>query len=225
MRTSFPRFNRFILAAGFIGLSAELASATDFSFQGVFNTDDQVQFFTFSLVSTATVTALTYSYAGGTNSASTVIPAGGFDPILTVFDATGVETSTNNDGGCSLVGTGAGGCLDSYDQVSLSAGTYTLALTENDNTAIGPNLSNGFSEAGNGDFTGPDFGCSNGVFCDAAGDNQNGNWAVDILNVATATPGSGVPEPGTIWLLSISLASAFAVSLYRRRKINAPSRQ
>jgi hypothetical protein len=198
-----------------LGLSENLASAS--SFQGAFSTDDQVQLFSFTLNSIATITLQTFGYAGGTNANNTVIPAGGFDPILTVFNSAGVETAFNNDGTCGQVGTGAGGCLDSYLQlVNLAVGTYTLALTENDNTAIGPNISNGFSEAGNGDFTGGIFGCSNGVFCDAAGDNQNGNWAVDIVGVTSSI----APEPGTLGLLGTGCAAVFGALLLKRRKIN-----
>jgi PEP-CTERM motif len=205
---------RFVTSVCFC-LTLGVASASS-SFQGTFLTDDQVQFFSFTLASTATVTLQTFSYAGGTNANSVVIPGGGFDPILTVFDSTGKVEFSDNDGTCAQVGDGAGGCLDSYLQlVSLAAGTYTLALTENDNEALGPNLSNGFSEAGNGDFTGSEFGCGNGVFCDAAGDSQDGNWAVDIVGATSASPsGAAVPEPGTLGLL----VAGFGGLLLKRRK-------
>jgi hypothetical protein len=216
---SFPHLAKLAVLTTFIGLSANLASASNISFQGTFTEDDQVQLFSFSIASSATVTLRTYGYAGGINAQGHTIAAGGFDPILSLFTSTTMLKAANNDGTCGQVGTGPGGCLDSFLQISLAAGAYTLALTENDNIALGPNFSNGFSQAGQGNFTGPEFGCSNGIFCDSAGDNENGNWEVDLLNVTSASVGTGTPEPGTLWLLSGAFVAALGGAFLRRRRI------
>ena len=58
------------------------AAATNISFQGTFATDDQIQLFNFTVNSTSTVTLVSLAYGGGTNSASSTIPAGGFDSFF-----------------------------------------------------------------------------------------------------------------------------------------------
>src|SRR5574341_686978 len=74
------------------------AEALDFSFTGSFIQDDDVQLFNFTVGIASTVTLRTYSYAGGTNAAGTVIPSGGFDPILALFNSSGVLIGQNDDG-------------------------------------------------------------------------------------------------------------------------------
>jgi hypothetical protein len=197
----------------FAALGASALQATSFSFQGSFSTDDQVQLFTVVLASNSTVTFRTYGYAGGTDSAGTLIPHGGFDPELTWYMSNGTEIGNNNDGGCTNVATYLGACLDSFGQVFLPAGTYTLALTESGNDPNG-DLSTGFAQTGNPDFTA--IGACAGPFCDFNGDQLNGKWEVDILNVTSATgPASGVPEPGSI-LLSIGGIALIARAKWRR---------
>ena len=83
-----------------------VASASSFSYTGSFLTDDQIQEILFSLSSTSTVTAVTYSYAGGTNQANTAVPEGGFDPWLSIFNSSGTLVASNDDGTCGQVGTG-----------------------------------------------------------------------------------------------------------------------
>ena len=79
------RFGFVILA---FCLSIGVAAAGNFSFTGTFSQDDQLQVFLFTAPSASTLLR-TWSYAGGTNAAGQVILPGGFDPILSVFDATG----------------------------------------------------------------------------------------------------------------------------------------
>ncbi len=84
----------------------------------------------------------------------------------------------------------------------LAAGSYTVALTQYDNTVLGPNLSDGFSRAGQGNFTSA-FGCTNGSFCDTSDidpfNNRTNAWALDILQVEHAQL-QDVPEPATLAL-------------------------
>jgi hypothetical protein len=193
-----------------ITVAVPAIQAASFSFGGTFTTDDQVQLFTFSITSNATVTFRTFGYGGGTNSAGMIIPHGGFDPQLTWYMANGSEVGNNNDGGCANVAMFHGACLDSFAQVFLTAGSYTLALTQSGNDPNG-DLSAGFAQQGNPDFTAVPGLCA-GPFCDFNGIQNTGNWAVDILNVTSATGPASVPEPGTILLggCGIALAAVMA---------------
>ena len=205
------------------------AVAGTFSFQGTFTADDQLQVFLFSAPS-ASVLLRTWSYAGGTNAASTPIHAGGFNPVLTLFDATGglsgmsILITSNDDGAGVATDSSTGNAYDSLLSLTgLNAGhTYALILSENDNLAIGPAYGDGFSEAGNGNFTGSLNNCGGtDPFCEnGLGINgpvyRNGNWAVDITGVRDATEqGAAVPEPASVGLLAAG--AAILAALKRRR--------
>lgn len=178
------------------------ANALNFSFTGTFTDPDEEQFFNFSVGASSTVTFLTYSYAGGTNAAGQVIGDGGFDPILAVFDDLGDLIDQNDDGTCSQVGTDAttGQCYDTYLELVLGAGDYSVAVMTYANFALGPNVSDGF--IGGGDFT------------DATGDPRSTFWAFDILNVAQADQ-VVVPEPAALALFGLG---ALGLGVLRRRR-------
>jgi hypothetical protein len=196
-------------------LSTAQAFGTSFSFTGAFSTDDQLKQFNFTLASGATVTLRTWSYAGGTNQASMVIPEGGFDPWLSLFDSLGNEKQSVDNGTCGQVGMDSVtlSCFDSYISVALGAGTYTLILSQSDNQPNDTLLADGFTRTGDPTFTSM-FACSNGQFCDANAANRTNQWAVDIDNVTSAS--GGVPEPGTVALLASGLA---VIVMLRRRKV------
>jgi hypothetical protein len=189
-------------------LLAATAPAASFSFTGSFTQDDDSRLFQFNLAAPSTVTLRTYGYAGGVNSANQIIAAGGFDPLLTLFVGTGptaFQLSTNNDGGCSSVGTdpNTNTCWDAYLQiVNLTAGSYTLVLTQNDNFPGGL-LADAFSRFGEGNFTAGAFGGFPGPFVDANPAQRTGFWAVDILGVSSAvdTASAAIPEPSSLVLL------------------------
>jgi len=188
------RLYRLAAVLAVLAFLAGMASAADFSFTGTFSQDDQLQLFTIQVDTPSTVLMRTWSYAGGTNAAGQVIPRGGFDPVLSLFDSTGMLIGENNDGtGFVAVDPHTGAAFDSYLPLVLSPGTYTLVLTQFDNEPNGPFFSSGFHEQGNPNFSAM-FGCTNGMFCDATLDNRNGNWAVDIDNVATALLPTGAYE-------------------------------
>jgi hypothetical protein len=191
-----------------LGLVCTFALAdTNFSFTGNFTQDDNVQVFTFTTGAASTITLRTWSYAGGTNAAGQVIARGGFDPILALFDSSGVLINQNDDGGGSVAADSVTGQhYDTYLSAAVGIGTYTATVMEYNNFAIGPNYSNGFARAGQGNFTGT------GGFWDVTGSHRDNHWAFDVLNVASA---STVPEPGSIFLLATVLAGC-GVGLRRR---------
>ena len=91
----------------------------------------------------------------------------------------------------------------------LAAGTYTVAVSQFANFAAGANLSDGFTEDGNGNFTASNTECTQGSFCDVTGTptftNRTNVWAYDILNVASADQ-VGVAEPATLGLFGLAIA-------------------
>lgn len=178
------------------------ASATDFSFTGQFQYDNDVQLFTFVVGSTSAVSLRSWSYAGGVNAAGQTIVEGGFDPILALFDATNSKIGEQDDAGCSLVASDSvtDKCWDTYFTVTLAPGTYTASVQQYDNFAS-DSLATGFAFDG-----APNENFRNG-FVDAAGDTRNNLWAFDVLNVASAAlpPTSDVPEPASLALLGAGL--------------------
>jgi hypothetical protein len=198
-------------------LSAAPAFATDFSYTGTFRQDDNVAFFDFVATGTSTVTLRSFSYAGGVNSAGATIAAGGFDPILTLYDlATGNRISFQDDGSGVPVDPVTGAPFDVNFSSTLAAGTYRVALSQYNNFG-GATLSDAFGRAGSGNFT--QAYCDMGItapFCDFTGAKRTSAWAFDILGVDTAIgPGGTVPEPAT-WAMMILGMGAVGGALRRR---------
>ena len=150
------RFGGFLAT---VCVSVATATAGTFSFTGSILTDDQLELFQFTAPSASTVVR-TWGYAGGTNAAGTLVPGGGFDPILSVFDATGGLVSTSlrcgkHNGKRRLPHEFAelrfAGC---YHRQRLGllyccyrvnvGGIYVLVLSQSDNSANGPTYGNGF---------------------------------------------------------------------------------
>src|SRR5215831_7915985 len=200
----------------FLVLSSAICYATAIvSTTGSFTADDDQVFFNFSLLAPTTVTMQTWSFAGGTNATGQVIAPGGFFPVLSLFDATGSQPLLASDtGGTAPSNCGVrnidpvtGFCLDSYLSLSLAAGSYSLYLTQFDNLPIGPDLSNGFLQQGNGNFTGGPFFLNAGT-----GFQRTGNWAVDITTAAAPA----VPEPSTAAVTIFGLSIFTLISALRR---------
>jgi len=188
-----------LLTAGAAALIASAACAlgANFSFTGNFTGDDQVLLFGFTVTAPVTVTLKTLGYAGGTNAAGAVIPAGGFDPVLSLFRSDGSFFSLNDDD----ISTGS---FDALLQSSLLAGSYTLALTQTFSFPKG-SLAQGFSSSEAKDFR-----------------TRKSLYAVDILGVTTASllqpSPSGVPDAvSTLALLVLSLGGLVGL----RRFVNS----
>jgi hypothetical protein len=167
------------------------AVAANFSFTGNLANDDDVQLFSFYLASPSTVTLRTWSYAGGTNAAGTVIPSGGFDPVIALFDGGGNLMAQNDDGPGVPFDPNSGTAFDALLTTNLAAGTYTVSLMQYANFAIGPTLADGF------------YGSGRSGFVDTTGSQRTSFWALDILNTESAAL---VPEPAPIALLALGLA-------------------
>ena len=190
------RFLKAALAAATLALALGSVSAwaANLSFTGTLGGDNDVQFFTFTLAADSDVTLRTWSYAGGINAAGSAISPGGFDPIVHVFFGTGAGAlliGINDDGLGVAIDPATGEAFDSLLELfSLPAGTYTVALTEFANFAIGPTLGDGFLGSGVTGF-----------------DRRTSAWALDILGVGKA---ASIPEPGTLALALLALAAVGA---------------
>jgi hypothetical protein len=224
-----------VLLVGMMLLTGKaLAAPLNFSFAGTFDVDDDVQLFNFTSDGTSTVYLVSYAYGGGTQANGAVHAQGGMDTIVTLFDSTGAFYTSNDDGssicfgGAEALGpgidagntdtnTGAGAPLDPCYSSVLAAGDYTVAVSQFDNIANGPNLTDGFQEDGQGNFTGTLGECSNGSFCDVSGldpfNNRTNVWAYDILNVSAADV--VVPAPAAAWLFGSAL---LGLGVVKRKK-------
>lgn len=188
-------------------------SASSFSFQGAFTTDDQVQFFSFTVAANSTVNLVSWHTGGGTNAAGTLIAPGGFDTNFTLFDGLGSQITTNDDS-CAGPAKTNGGCSDAYISSTLGPGSYQLALTQTGNPSNG-DVPDGFAQQGTGNYT-ANSGCTQ--FCDALGNSSSGNWAVDITNVTLAVQANAIPEPISAGLAGGGLCLILLIRRNRARR-------
>jgi hypothetical protein len=211
-------FIQVVLAVAFLLPIPSFAST--FTFSGSFTEDDNLLQYMFTISAPATVTLESFSYGGN----GTTVSPGGFAPVLSLFGP--VSSSDPNlidfdDGGTAPGGCGARLidatthlCLDADLTEGLSAGTYLVTLSENDNTPNGPDFLGGFNEAGNGNFTGINQGFPGESFLDPLGNQRTPNYDFTITGVDSAT---ALPEPSTMSLL-IAGAGLLAGLRARRRR-------
>jgi hypothetical protein len=201
------------IAALFFALALVSANAA-ISYTGVLLQDDEEPTFSFTVAAPVNVLFQTFGYAGGTNGNGMAIPPGGFDPVLSLFDSTGLLLAVNDDNPSAPVDPTTGAGRDSLISLILTTGNYTLVLTQSDNFPVGPDLAAGFTRTGQGNFTGPAFIGSPGSFWDVTPAQRNGAWALDITGNGVTV--SGVPEPGTLGTLSLGFGGL--LFLFKRRK-------
>jgi hypothetical protein len=204
------------------------ARAANLTLQGTIGTDDVVQLFDFAVARVGSVDLRSYGYAGGTTSTGAVVPSGGFDTILTLFDLSRNFLSENDDGAGVATDPSTGLAGDARITTTLNPGRYILALTQYDNFSRG-NLADGLVETGHPNFTAdPSFitggPCHGNLFRDISGTTgrcRSGKRTVDFASLATVAPFAPVPEPSTAGLLWLSsLGFAWVI---RKRRITGPS--
>lgn len=146
--------NLILILAGTLtaAFAASPARAANITLQGLFAKDDGVQLFDFGVTTAGSVDLRSYGYAGGRTSTGTIVPVGGFETILTLFDSSGNLLSENDDGTGVATDPSTGLAGDSRITATLNAGRYVLALTQYDNFARGK-LAEGFVETGHPNFT------------------------------------------------------------------------
>jgi hypothetical protein len=197
-----------------LGLAAALiirvpfCFADDFSLSltGALNNTEALFSVPVTLVATGTINLQTYGFGGGTNAAGSVIPAGGFDPFIGLFEGTGdgavflngtSDELTSYAPGCPPAGTAtigsvAGQCGDVFLSFPvLGPGTYTVILSD---AGYLPNAvfetSPGYLGDGFTDLTGGVFQtCYDVNNCNA----DTANWALDISGAGGTI--TEVPEP------------------------------
>jgi len=195
-------------------------ASTATCFQGNFAADNTVVTQNLNVPVASTYIFQTWSYAGGLDPCGNLVPRGGFDPILSLYTGPGVNLIAFNDDGHLRIDPNTGQGWDSYIQVFLAAGNYTIAITEYDNFPAGfsgplpgPGLGAGFIEDGNPTFTAgfsPGF-CVQNMFCDVSGTaGANRSSLYDFSY-------QPIPEPSSLLLLGsgiIGLAGTLRRKLF-----------
>ena len=195
----------FALLCGFAAVTS--ARAAPVSHTGTFAVDNELRFFTSLNITSATggtIGARTFSYSGGLNAAGNSIAAGGFAPVLSLFN--GMGDLVFGDVGSSHACGGPSFCWDAFFSFGVvAAGSYTLVLSQDDNNSLG-SLAAGFSKDGDPNYFNGFLGYDG---------QRTGNWALDIDITNNSVP-SSVPEPAGLALVTTALG-ALATICRRRR--------
>jgi hypothetical protein len=124
-------------------LLAGVAFADTVSYTGALNSPEDTWETDVTLSGAGTLTLQTFGFGGGTNGAGSVIPSGGFDPLVGRFDSSGdliqgtsdVLSNYTSFTGCPPVGLVTIGsvprnCGDITMSLPLAAGNYSVLLSD-----------------------------------------------------------------------------------------------
>src|SRR5579884_2474025 len=193
-----------------VNLGTVSNSATD---TGILPNQAQVVEETFTLSSTAGITAFTTSYGGGNNLNGTTAGAGGFQPSLILFNSSGnYVMGETYPSPVAHTDPTTHWALDAYLSSSgLPAGTYTIALADwlNQQSPSATNLSDGSTD---------NLGSGGSTFVDAQGNMRSANYAFN-LSVSPPAPPAGTPEAATLLLVVPALGTAFVYGRKRRSRL------
>lgn len=176
--------------------------------------DDDVALLSFTVTTSGYYDIHGYAYAGGMLSDGAPVSGGGFDTIITLFNGTGSYVGDNDDGDGVNLDPISESAYDSRLITFLGLDTYTIAVSQYDNFANGPTLSDGFYRQGQGNFTldlYPD--CLVSSFCDGTGSSLYGRTSAWVVEVTPAV----VPLPATLPLFLSGIAGLGL--LYHRHKL------
>jgi hypothetical protein len=152
------------------GVAIGSTPAYGVSITGTLSNADDIRSVSFTADGSSPIDFKSYGYAGGTNAAGAVIAAGGFDPILTLFDAADNYIEEQNGA--------PSGSPDFNFSRTLSAGNYRAVISTFPNFfdfSANPNFSAGYP--GGGDL--------------------NGRSLAYAFDIVTTNP-TAVPEPFTV---------------------------
>jgi hypothetical protein len=158
----------------------------------------------FTVAASSMAQAITFSYGGGVNGKGVAIGEGGFEPYLSLFDASGTFLASTLFGiTCSPganTNTGSGQCFDVLlDAGVLAPGNYAITISAFENMSFAENsdvgsLADGFTGLGN------------------LVPGEDMHYAFDVI-LQDASP---VPEPANFGLI---VEGTFLVFLMSRKQI------
>lgn len=202
------------VAAVLLALLPPLAAqASAVSYAGQFSNDDEIYTLSFSLTQATVWDVRTLSFAGGVNASGSGIDGGGFAPVLALFmqGAGLIQLNAGSSNSCNAglpADPASGFCWDAVMHMILGAGDYTLVLSQDGNNPLGSELADGYSQAGQADYTGQWYlGMSDMRFIQVDGSQRIGSWAFDMQT-------SVIPEPPVLALVALAL---YAMTLRSRR--------
>jgi hypothetical protein len=161
---------------------------------------------TFTLTTPSAFTAFTTSYGGGMNLDGTTAAAGGFQPMLSLFNSAGNFVAGQSvTSPVANIDSATGIAADAYlTDSNLAAGNYILVLTDwlNQQPPTATNLSDGFV----------DLGSAGSTFVD---EQFNTRTAAYTLNISANSVSVATPEPGSIWLLAVPFGALLVFRKHR----------